>query len=67
MANAAYQKKGLTTFGWLLLGGAAAAFLSNKERRDKVLNSARDLAGKLTPSRSGEREGGATRASATPA
>ena len=23
MANAAYQKKGLTTFGWLLLGGTA--------------------------------------------
>jgi len=67
MANAAYQKKGLTTFGWLLLGGAAAAFLSNKERRDKVLNSARDLAGKLTPSRSAESEVDATQAGATPA
>lgn len=49
MANAATQKKGLTTFGWLALGGVAAALLSNKERRDKVLNTARDLAGKFTP------------------
>ncbi|HWI84692.1 MAG TPA: hypothetical protein VNT42_00010 [Sphingomonas sp.] len=47
MASAAYQKKGLTTFGWLALGGAAAAYLSNKGRRDNLLNSARDLAGKF--------------------
>jgi hypothetical protein len=49
MANAATQKKGLTTFGWLALGGVAAALLSSKERREKVLNTARDLAGKFTP------------------
>jgi hypothetical protein len=60
MANAAYQKKGLTTFGWLLLGGVAAAFLSNKERREKVLNSARNLAGKFTPSSAGEAGADAT-------
>jgi hypothetical protein len=53
MANAINQKKkGLTTFGWLALGGVAAALLSSKERRNKVLNSARDLAGKFTPSSS---------------
>lgn len=50
MANMAMQKKGLTTFGWLALGGVAAALLSSKERREKILNSARDLAGKFTPS-----------------
>lgn len=50
MANTATQKKGLTTFGWLALGGVAAALLSNKDRREKILNSARDLAGKFTPS-----------------
>jgi len=49
MANAATQKKGLTTFGWLALGGVAAALLSNKARREKVLNTARDLAGKFAP------------------
>lgn len=49
MANAATQKKGLTTFGWLALGGVAAALLSSKERREKVMNTARDLAGKFTP------------------
>ena len=50
MANMAMQKKGLTTFGWLALGGVAAALLSSKERREKILNSARDLAGKFTHS-----------------
>ena len=49
MANAPDQKKGLTTFGWLALGGVAAALLSNKDRRDKVLNSARGFANKFTP------------------
>ena len=49
MASAINQKKGLTTFGWLALGGVAAALLSNKERRDKVLQSARELAGKVMP------------------
>ena len=48
MASAANQKKGLTTFGWLALGGVAAALLSSKERREKVMNTARDLAGKFT-------------------
>ena len=62
MANAAYQKKGLTTFGWLLLGGTAAALLSSKDRRDKILNSARDLAGKFTPASSKDRNPGATAA-----
>jgi hypothetical protein len=50
MQATANQKKGLTTFGWLVLGGAAAAFLSNKERRDKVLKGARDFAGKFNTS-----------------
>jgi hypothetical protein len=50
MANMAMQKKGLTTFGWLALGGVAAALLSSKERREKILNGARDLAGKVMPS-----------------
>lgn len=49
MASAATQKKGLTTFGWLALGGVAAALLSSKDRRDKVLQTARNLAGKFTP------------------
>lgn len=49
MANTVTPKKGLTTFGWLALGGVAAAYLSNKGRRDKVLNSAKDLAGKVRP------------------
>jgi hypothetical protein len=47
MANYVPQKRGLTTFGWLALGGVAAALLSSKDRRDKVLNSAKDLAGKF--------------------
>lgn len=49
MADVAPQKKGLTTFGWLALGGVAAYFLSKKERRDQVLTTAKDLAGKFTP------------------
>ncbi|MET1047298.1 MAG: hypothetical protein ABWX70_11455 [Hyphomicrobium sp.] len=47
MANTVTQKRGLTTFGWLALGGVAAAPLSSKARRDKVINSAKDLAGKV--------------------
>jgi hypothetical protein len=31
-------KPGLTTFGWLALLGAGAAYFSNKGRRDKALN-----------------------------
>lgn len=50
MANIATQKKGLTTFGWLALGGVAAALLSSKERRAKILNGAQDFARKFTPS-----------------
>jgi hypothetical protein len=57
MASAVNQKKGLTTFGWLALGGVAAALLSSKERREKVLNTARDLAGKFTPSSAKKDEG----------
>jgi len=54
MADAANQKKGLTKFGWLALGGLAAFFLSKKERRDKVLTTAKDLAGKFTPKSDGD-------------
>ena len=50
MADAVPQKRGLTTFGWLLLGGAAAYLFSSKDRRDKVLGAAKDLAGKVSPS-----------------
>jgi len=57
MANTAMQKKGLTTFGWLALGGVAAALLSSKERREKILNSARDLASKFTPSSTSDAQG----------
>ncbi len=57
MANAADQKKGLTTFGWLALGGVAAALLSNKDRRDKVLSSARDFAGKFSPASQNSKAG----------
>ena len=49
MADAANQKKGLTKFGWVVLGGLAAYFLSKKERRDQVVTTAKDLAGKFTP------------------
>jgi hypothetical protein len=52
MADTVTQKRGLTTFGWLALGGVAAAFLSSKDRRDKVLNSAKGFAGKFGGSRS---------------
>lgn len=53
MADAARQKKGLTTFGWLLVGGAAAFLLSNKERRGKAAAFARGLAARFTPSAAG--------------
>ena len=52
MADAASRKKGLTSFGWLLVAGGAAFLLSNKERREKALAFARGLADKFTPSRS---------------
>jgi hypothetical protein len=54
MANEATPRKGLTKFGWLLLGGVAAYFLSKKERRDQVLTTAKDLAGKFTPKADGD-------------
>ncbi len=54
MADAVNQKKGLTKFGWLILGGLAAFFLSKKERREKVLTTAKDLAGKFTPKADGD-------------
>ena len=60
MATVAMQKKGLTTFGWLALGGVAAALLSSMELRDKILNGARDLAGKFTPSTSSDTQGAST-------
>ena len=47
MADNVTPKRGLTTFGWLALGGVAAALLSSKDRRDKVLNSAKGFAGKF--------------------
>jgi hypothetical protein len=47
MANSAYQKKGLTTFGWLALLGAGAAYFSNKDRRDKALNSVKGFTDKF--------------------
>lgn len=46
MADASNQKKGLTTFGWLLIGGAAAAVFSSKERRQKVTDAVRGWGGK---------------------
>ena len=49
MADAAIQKRGLTTFGWLALGGAALAVLSSKDRRDKALNAVKGFADKLKP------------------
>ncbi|WP_294395150.1 hypothetical protein [uncultured Sphingomonas sp.] len=42
-------KPGLTGFGWLLLAGGAAAYFSNKDRRDKVLSSVKGFTGKLNP------------------
>ena len=52
MADKAYQKKGLTSFGWLLLAGGAAFLLSSKERRERGLSFVRGLGGKLSPSAS---------------
>ena len=52
MADKAYQKKGLTSFGWLLLAGGAAFLLSSKERRERALSFVRGLGGKLSPSAS---------------
>jgi len=49
MADAAQRKKGLTTFGWLLVGGAAAFLLSSRKRRDKAVSLARDFAARFTP------------------
>lgn len=54
MADASNQKKGLTTFGWLALGGAALAVFGNKERREKVLGAAKGWAGKFSPASGGE-------------
>ena len=47
MASKATQKPGLTTFGWLALGAAAAAVLANPARREKLKSDAMDLFGKL--------------------
>lgn len=52
MADAGSRKKGLTSFGWLLVAGGAAFLLSSKERRERALAFARGLADKMTPSRS---------------
>ena len=60
MANNVPQKRGLTTFGWLELGGVAAAFLSNKDRRDKVLNSAKGFAGRFGGSGAQQRNAATT-------
>ena len=49
MADAAQRKKGLTTFGWLLVGGAAAFLLSSRKRCDKAVGLARDFAARFTP------------------
>lgn len=46
----AYQKKGLTGFGWLLVAGGAAFLLSNKDRRERALGFVRGLGGKLSAS-----------------
>jgi hypothetical protein len=43
-------KPGLTTFGWLALLGAGAAYFSNKDRRDKALSSVKGFTDKLNPS-----------------
>jgi len=55
MASKAIQRPGLTTFGWLLLGGAAAVLLGSKERRAKVLNSVKGFAGKSAGAGSSKR------------
>jgi len=52
MADAAQRKKGLTTLGWLLVGGAAAFLLSSRKRRDKAVSLARDFATRFTPAQS---------------
>ena len=49
MANEGIPKKGLTTFGWLALGGAALAVFSNKGRRDKALGAVKGFTDKLNP------------------
>ena len=51
MADTAQQKKGLTKFGWLLVGGAAAFILSSRKRRDQALAFARGLADKVGPAK----------------
>ena len=50
MANRAFQKKGLNSFGWLLVAGGAAFLLGNKDRREKALGFVRGLADRFTPS-----------------
>ena len=55
MANATQRKKGLTTFGWLLVGGAAAFLLGSRKRREQAAGFVRDLAAKVRPA-----EGSAT-------
>lgn len=47
MASNATQKPGLTTFGWLAVGAAAAAVLANPARREKLRSDAIDLFEKL--------------------
>jgi hypothetical protein len=39
-------KKGLTPFGWLLVAGAGAYFLSSKDRRQKAVDTVRGWIGK---------------------
>jgi hypothetical protein len=43
-------KPGLTTFGWIALLGAGAAYFSKKDRRDKALASVKGITDKLNPS-----------------
>lgn len=50
MADKSTQKPGLTTFGWLALGGVAAAVLSSPARREKLKTGARDFFNKMSPS-----------------
>lgn len=47
MASNAQQKPGLTTFGWLALIGGAAAYLSNSDRRQKLVDGVKGFTGKL--------------------
>jgi len=51
MADAAQRKRGLTTFGWLLVGGAAAFLFSSRKRREQAMNFARDFAGRFAPAK----------------